>query len=1070
MFNESTLEKAIMELFRDEEHYTHKLGEQLHKNLAEVLLVEDIEAYLRARYVDITATEVQQVILLLKAQQSQNLYDENRRILQMIVEGFPLRRDVAGLDDGRDVTRNVSTGNNEPLWIRLIDFDHPQNNDFKIVNQVEIVEVCNRRPDAIVYVNGLPLVVMEFKTAVKEHCTIKDAFTQITVRYRKDIPSLFRYNAFVVISDGAQNKFGTLFTPYEYFYAWNRIEPEDKPSNGIDSLFTMVHGLFRKERLLEVVRNFIYFPDSTTKEEKIICRYPQYFATTMLYKNILEHHVIGDGKGGTYFGATGCGKSLTMLFLSRMLMRSTELESPTLLLITDRTDLDDQLSSQFVRAKKFIGDETIEQIDSREELRKKLNGRKSGGVFLTTIQKFSEDINLLSDRKNIICISDEAHRTQTNLEESTRISYDKDGIATAMKTTYGFAQYLHNSLPNAIYVGFTGTPIDETIAVFGGVVDKYTMVDSVNDGITVRIVYEGRAAKVFADSEKLAAIDQYYEACENAGSTEEQILKSKQQSATMEAIIGDPKRLQMVAEDLVSHYEQRIAEGATVCGKAMVVCSSREIAFDLYKNIIAIRPEWSKKLPCAPEFELGEDEKNKLLPMERVKMVMTTNKDDVPELSKLLGNKADRQEWARQFKEPHSNFKIVIVVDMWLTGFDVPSLDTMYVDKPLQRHTLIQTISRVNRVCEGKEKGLVVDYLGIKRNMNKAIRQYGGNGNDEEDDDPTEGIEDLVTIVKDELEVLDGIMHKYDYKSFFSKSALAQLQCLNGGANYVLEEEDRKNLFMGHAKRLRQAFNMCSSSENLHKSHREKVLFFTAVRSIVFKMTQGEAPDVTEMNERVRKLVADALVSSGVEEVVKIVEDTHGDLDIFDKKHLECIEKINLPNIRLRLLERLVKQQISEFGKVNKVKSLVFGERLNEIIRSYNDRSDDVANVTEVMKKVVDDIKKMMEELNGERKSHEALGIDYEEKAFFDILKSVRDERGFDYPEEKMVAIAKEMKAKIADKTHYTDCFKRADIMAEMQFDLVVIMAMHGYPPAKEHPEAVYDKVIEQAENFKKYA
>lgn len=1049
MFNESTLETAIMQLL-EQEQYTHKLGEQIHKNLAEVLLVEDIEAYLKTKYADITPAEIQQVILALKAQKTQSLYDENRRVFGMLVDGFPLKRE--------DQTK-------QNLWIRLIDFENPEANIFKAVNQVEIVEVCNRRPDAIIYINGIPLVVMEFKSAVKEHCTIKDAFTQITVRYRKDIPSLFRYNAFVVISDGVQNKFGSLFTPYEYFYAWNRVEPEDKPSNGIDSLFTMIHGLFRKERLLEVIKNFIYFPDTSTKEEKIVCRYPQYFAATMLYANILQEHNKGGHKGGTYFGATGCGKSLAMLFLSRMLMRSQKLGSPTILLITDRTDLDDQLSGQFIRAKKFIGDEVIEQIDSREALKQKLEGRESGGVFLTTIQKFSEDIDLLSKRNNIICISDEAHRTQTNLEETTKIVFNEDGIATAMKKTYGFAQYLHQSLPNAIYVGFTGTPVDQTIEVFGGVIDKYTMVDSVNDGITVRIVYEGRAAKVFADNDKLAAIEKYYEECEEQGSTEEQINKSKQQSATMEAIIGDPKRLQAVAEDMVAHYEQRIAEGATVCGKAMVVCTSREIAFELYKRIVALRPEWAVKLPCAPEAKNSHNDK--LLPIERIKMVMTSNKDDVPELATLLGNKADRQEWAVQFKEQDSNFKIVIVVDMWLTGFDVPSLDTMYVDKPLQKHTLIQTISRVNRVCPGKEKGLVVDYLGIKRKMNKALKQYGGDG---EDDDPTEGIEELVAIVKDEIDVLDNIMHKYDYSGFFGKNALAQLQTLNGGANFVIEEEERKNLYMRHAKRMRQAFNMCSSSDKLNKDAREKVMFFTAVRSIVFKMTKGEAPDVAEMNAKVRELVAEALQSSGVEEVIKIVEDTNGDLDIFNKDHILLIDKIPLPNIRLRMLERLIKQQISEFGKVNKVKSVEFTNRLNDIIREYNDRSDDAKEVSKAMQEVVDKIKKMMEELEKERKSHEAMGIDYEEKAFFDILKSVRDERGFDYPEDKMIEIAKEMKAKIADKSHYTDCFKRADIMAEMQFDLVVIMAMHGYPPAKDHPEAVYNKVIEQAENFKKYA
>lgn len=1060
MFNESTLENAIMELFENEIHYTHRLGEQLHKNLSEVLLLEDLEAYLRAAYPDITQSEVDRAILILKTPLSGSLYDENRRVFNMIVDGFALKRD--------DATQ-------PPLWIRPVDFENVDNNDFKIVNQVEIVEVCNRRPDAIIYVNGLPLVVMEFKTAVKEHCTIVDAYKQLTDRYRRDIPSLFRYNAFVVISNGAQNKFGTLFTPYEYFYAWNRVEPEDKPSDGLNSLFTMVRGLFRKERLLKVIHDYVYFPDSSTKEEKIVCRYPQYFAASLLYENILKHKEIGDGKGGTYFGATGCGKSLAMLFLSRLLMRSSKLGSPTILLITDRSDLDDQLSSQFIRAKHFIGDETIEQIESREELRKKLSGRLSGGVFLTTIQKFSEDIDLLSDRNNIICISDEAHRTQTNVEESTKISFAADGTAAAIKKTYGFAQYLHQSLPNAIYVGFTGTPVDATIEVFGGVIDKYTMVDSVVDGITVSIVYEGRAAKVFADNEKLQEIDKYYDSCEKAGSTEEQINASKQQTATMEAIIGDPKRLQAVAEDLVKHYEQRIEEGATVCGKAMIVCTSREIAFDLYKRIVALRPDWNKKLPCAPEATMTDSEKKKLLPMERVKMVMTGNKDDKAELAKLLGTKADRQEWARQFKEPHSNFKIVIVVDMWLTGFDVPSLDTMYIDKPIQRHTLIQTISRVNRVCPGKEKGLVVDYLGIKKRMNMAMKQYSGTSNsggvfvDGPEDNPTETIEQLAKIAKDEIESLQSIIYGFDYSGFFSTSPLEQLQALNKAADYVTEQEERKKLFMAHAKRLNQAYKMCSSSDLITKKERALILFFAAVRAVVFKTTHGNAPDVEEMNIHVRKLMQAALESSGVEEVVKIVENRHGDLDLFDPKHLERIDQIQLPNIRLKLLERLLRQQIDELGKVNKVKAIEFAERLNSLIKDYNDRSDDAVFASKVMHAVTKGIKDMMQEVADE-KSNLPEGIDnYEEKAFYDILKTVSDTMKFNYPEEKMIVIAKEIKEMITSKSQYTDCFKRDDIMAEMQFDIIIILAKHKYPPVGENYDEVYKKVLEQAENFKKY-
>ena len=506
----------------------------------------------------------------------------------------------------------------------------------------------------------------------------------------------------------------------------------------------------------------------------------------------------------------------------------------------------------------------------------------------------------------------------------------------------------------------------------------------------------------------------------------------------------------------------------------MIVCTSREIAFDLYKRIVALRPEWNEKLACSPDTVMTDSDKKILLPMERIKMVMTGNKDDKAELAKLLGTKADRQEWARQFKEPHSNFKIVIVVDMWLTGFDVPCLDTMYIDKPIQRHTLIQTISRVNRVYPGKEKGLVVDYLGIKKRMNIALKQYGGNndgdGSGENiEDDPTEGIEELVKIVKDEIESLQSIIHGYNYSGFFSSSALEQLKALNGASDFVTAKEDRQKLFMAHAKRLNQAFKMCSSSELITKKEREQKLFFSSVRAIIFKSTHGEAPDVEEMNIHVRKLMQAAMESSGVEEVVKIVENKQGDLDLFDPAHLERIEQIQLPNLRLKLLERLLRQQITDLGKINKVKSIEFIERLNNLIKDYNDRSDDAVFATEVMQAVTKGIKEMMQDVANE-KNNLPDGIEsYEEKAFFDILKSVSDSMKFNYSEDDMISIAKEIKEMIASKSQYTDCFKRADIMAEMQFDIIIILARHKYPPVGENYDEVYKKVLEQAENFKKY-
>jgi type I restriction enzyme R subunit len=628
-FNEHSLEMAIMELF-EQQGYSYVNGETIHKELSDVLLRDDLKLYLMDRYSaeGITPLEIERVVAKLTADNGEPLYQQNAYTYRLMTEGFTIKREDASQPD---------------LFVEVIDFKDVDRNIFKVVNQLEIKGAEKRIPDGIVYLNGLPVVVLEFKSAVKEDTTIMNAYTQLTVRYRRDIPDLFRYNAFVVISDGVNNKYGTMFTPYEFFYAWRKVEQTDKANDGIDSLHTMMQGLFRQERLLSVIKDFVFFPDNSKCERKIVCRYPQFFATHLLYNNILEHshiNIKGDGKGGTYFGATGCGKSLTMLFLTRMLMRSRHLVSPTIVLITDRTDLDDQLSVQFVNAKQFIGDETVINVETRKELGELLRGRKSGGVFLTTIQKFSEDTDLLSDRANIICISDEAHRSQTNITQNITIT-DK-----GVKRSYGFAKYLHDSLPNATYVGFTGTPIDATIDVFGDVVDSYTMTESVADGITRRIVYEGRAAKVFVDHRKLQEIEKYYQQCFDAGTNEYQIEESKKAVTQMDKIIGDQNRLAAVAKDFVEHYEKRIEEGSTVCGKAMFVCSNRQIAYDLYKQIIDLRPEWKA---------------------EKIKMVMTRSKDDDNTLYNLLGNDDDRKKLDLKFKDPESEFKIAIVVDMWIT-------------------------------------------------------------------------------------------------------------------------------------------------------------------------------------------------------------------------------------------------------------------------------------------------------------------------------------------------------------------------------------------------------------------
>ena len=1039
-FTEHSLELSIMELFENE-GYTHQTGQDIHREKTDVLLPKLLATFLCHRYAAdfLTENEITSIITQLKNISGSD-YDANKRMLDLICNGFTFRRE--------DKTK-------KDLFIQLIDFENPERNFFEIVNQVEIqgrqqgIHGVRRIPDGIVYVNGLPLVVLEFKSAIQENTTIEDAYKQLTIRYRRDIPELFKFNAFVVISDGVNNKVGSLFSPYEFFYAWRKVESTDKDSDGISSLITMVKGLFRKDRLLAVIKDFVYFPDSSNKETKIICRYPQYFAAESLYKSIGSAiRPKGNGKGGIYFGATGCGKSYTMVFLSRLLMRSQALSSPTIIVITDRTDLDDQLSKIFLESKTYIGDETVECIESRALLKTKLEGRKSGGVFLTTIQKFCEDIKLLSERPNIICISDEAHRSQNNLEEKTVIT-DK-----GVEHKYGFAKYLHDSLPNATYVGFTGTPIDEMTQVFGDIVEAYTMKESVADGITVNLVYEGRAAKVILDQKKVREIEEYYKQCEDEGANEAQIAASKKAVANLDAIIGDDDVVAAVAQDFIDHYETRIREGATVEGKAMFVCSNREIAYKLWQKIVELRPEWNEK----KDF----DDKD-FKPIEKIKMVMTENKaKDTKGLFELLRNSDYRKELDRQFKNIKSNFKIAIVVDMWITGFDVPSLDTIYIYKPLQKHTLIQTISRVNRTYKGKDKGLIVDYIGIKRAMNEALNKYTGDENEEFED-----TDKAVVIVKDQISVIDAMFNEFNSSDYYNGSPLKQLECLNRAVEFVQTTEELEKRFMEAVRRMKRAFNLCSSSEKITKSEKDKLNFYVAIRSVLFKLTKGDAPDITTMNHHVAQMINEAIKSDGVEELFQVGKNIN--FDLFSPEYLEKINSITLPNTKIKILQQLLQQVIADYKKTNKIKAMEFSERMKKLVEAYNNRHIDDFT-TQVLDEVTKQLNDLLNDIKVDKEKFKALGISFEEKAFYDILVSCAKKFHFEgkISNGKMKDLAKKVKALVDDKTRYTDWDQRIDVKAEMEADLMILLDENGYPP--EPFDEVYAEVFEQAENFKKYA
>ncbi|GAB1476987.1 type I restriction endonuclease subunit R [Bacillota bacterium] len=1062
LFTEAELESAIISLF-SELGYDCVSGETIHRGFDEILLKDDLRSYLSSHYPDLTEAETEKVMGRLENIPSAPLYQGNRETFLLVNEGFDLQR-----DDPAQLA----------IHINYIDFDNPGKNIFKVVNQYSVQGERLRRPDLILFINGIPVGIFEFKSAIKENTTIHDAWEQITIRYCRDIPKLLKYCFLSVISDGANTRMGSIFTPYEYYYSWNKINDHEKVSNGIAALLTMIRGAFAGDRLVAILRDFVYYPDSSAKGTAIVTRYPQFFAAQKMFENIKKHmRPEGDGKGGTYFGATGCGKTYTMLFLSRLLgLRDRDtFANPTIVVITDREDLDRQTSELFVSSKRYLHDNNVRSIESRSDLQKVLGvetsnlpkvaeelgsyratGAESGGVFLTTIQKFCESTGLLSNRSNIICISDEAHRTQTGI--GSKLKKTDKGVFT----TYGFAKYLRDSFPLATYCGFTGTPIDETIAVFGTVVDSYTMKESSDDGITVRIAYEPRLARVILSDEQAREIQKYYDKCTEEGSNPEQVEESKRAMSEMRRVLGHPERMKKLAEDIITHYEALTAQKPAIVQKAMIVCADRTLAYHLLKEIIALRPDWNMPRKSENDAALSKAQSEKLIPLEKIKLVATQGDNDEKELYDLCGTKDYRQMLDRQFKNDSSNFKIAIVVDMWITGFDIPSLAVMYIDKPLQKHTLIQTISRVNRVFDGKDMGLVVDYIGIKRDMLEALKKYGS-----PQESPVDEIPVALAVFRNHLALIDELLHDFDTTKFYSGEPLERLLCLDAAAEYVQISKEMEGRFMSLSRKMKGAFEICFPSGELTETETAKAQFYLAIRSIIYKQTKGDVPDAEVMNRIVEKMVQDAITCTGIENIVNAGDPE----DLYSEEFMKQLDGINLPISKFNALLKLLRKAISGYGNVNKIKSIEFDKRLKDVIDKYNDR-DKLIFTSEVVADFIDGLSdeliKIFSDLHADKSSFEAMGISYEEKAFYDILVKVRDDHGFPYSDEKCLALAKEIKKLVDDKAQFADWSSRADIKNQLNMDLTVLLYKNGYPP--EWDEEVFEKVLEQAENFKKYS
>ena len=1062
----------------------------------EVLYTDDLEQFLSNTNSDLTPDEVRQIIDTVRLAGAESDFATLHKVCGWMVNGI-----------------QFTPQNDLPRMVPLIDFEHPENNIFRAVNQFTVEytnngQTENRRPDILLFVNGMPLCVIELKNPADTNATIYDAWEQINIRYWRDIPHLLHYCPLACISDGVKTRLGTVRTPYEHFYAWRRVNDGDKVSTlPFEEMETMIKGVYTPERFLEIFRDYIYFQDSEYDgdEREIVCRYPQFFATRLLKQSIIKSVIEKSGKGGTYFGATGCGKTYTMAFLARQLaLRCTDVPqigSPTIVMIVDREELQKQGAKLFTKSEEFLNLGEVSVVPSRKVLREELGARQSGGFYICTIQKFcdreDDKIGLINDRANIICFSDEAHRTQ--LEHSRKIQFSKDADEN-MKAMVSkpYAKVLKEAFPQATFVGFTGTPIAETYQTFGDEIDRYTMDQAVADGLTVSIKYHPRIAKVLLDQEKVKLIEDYYKKCADDGATAEDIEASKKAMSSMEVILGEPSRLERLAVDIHDHYVSSCANDPDRVQKAMVVCSSRPIAYELLKKFQERYPEWfvEKKFPDG--MDVSEEELRELKPMPFMAMVASVGSNDPADMYQYLGgvkNGKRSEELDAAFKQEKSNFHIAIVVDMWITGFDVPSLTYMYNDKPLKKHLLIQTISRVNRKYPGKEYGLIIDYIGIRDNMRQAMKLYGGDSSVA----PTaDDVDQATSVFREELLILKDLFSGYDLAPFLDPDGdpAERYRLLAKAAEYVFISTEElstesnggkstkkvsfKTYFLKTVKRMRAAYDICQPSGELSEEESSLAQCFMAIAGFVRKMSGTSEVDTDTMNRHVAKMVEEALKYNQVESILENGEQE----DLFSPEYFEKLSDVKMPASKLELLVEMLRKQILEYSKTNQMAAKKFQEMLEETIKQYHERrkhlTTEEAGVAqeetseEIIRNATEQALQILREMHADRESFRKVGLTFEEKAFYDILMVLRDQYNFEYGTDKMVdgvsvnekckSLAKKIKDIIEVKSSFADWLNNQIVRDQLKFDIKVCLIKNGYPP--QYSPEVFRKVMEQVENF----
>ena len=998
--NENTLEQAVIAQLQ-EKGYEYLYGPDIDRDYHEVILRDYFEATIFKINQEIAVDIAEEAYKSIKNLGLLKLEDMNAAFHKYLIEGVPVNYRVNG--ELRTYT------------VKLIDFANPEKNEFHVVNQYTVIGYKNKRPDVLIFVNGIPLVLFELKNITNEDATIENAYKQVK-NYQMDIPSLFYYNAFNVISDGLDTRMGTITSDFTRYMVWKSENGEKPEEGGLNYFSVLLNGVFPKARLLDLIRNFIVFQNSKGRTIKIIAGYHQYFAVRKAVKrtrNALEEH---SRKVGVVWHTQGSGKSLSMVFYTGCIVSNPEFNNPTIVVLTDRNDLDNQLFDTFCSSSKLLLRQTPKQAKSREHL-KELLKVKAGGIIFTTIQKFEESSEILSERSNIIFMADEAHRSQYGLEGKL----DRE----TGEWKYGMAKYMRDSLPNATFIGFTGTPIDfddrSTVEVFGEYIDIYDMTQAVEDGATVPIYYENRTAKIKLNEELLKKIDAEYEKMAGEAS-ETAIEKSKSDLSTIEAIIGSKERLSLLADDIIAHYEDR---QYVLTGKAMIVCMSRRIAINLYRIILEKRPEWKQK----------------------VKVVLTSSNQDDEDWHDIIGNKAYRDGLMLEFKDDTSEFKIAIVVDMWLTGFDVPSMATMYIDKPMKGHNLMQAIARVNRVYKDKEAGLIVDYIGMAAELKSALSQYT-----KRDQDKIPDLGQALSIALEKLEIMRDMFYGFDYLDFFGQDDSVRLAAIANGVNFALGmEEDEQKSFIREATALSQAETLCRSM--LDVRIKQEIEFFKCVKAGICKTTGRMGITTNEINARIMKLLEQAIEQDGVYNIFEEAGKKNPEISILSEEYMEKIRRMKHKNIAAEMLRKLLEDNIRVFARTGVVKSQLFSEKMQKLLKMYNNR---LITSAEVIEELLNLSKEMTEAYHAGSEK----GLSTEELAFYDAL--VADPEVLRKMQDKvLVEMAQEL-TELIRRSRTVDWDKKESARAYMRTQVKHLLRKYKYPPEKA--KGAVDIVIKQAE------